>query len=59
MNKRWLHKPLPPADEIDALSRSINVNPQLATLLVQRGIKDFDEAKGFSGLLCRTSMIPT
>ncbi|MEQ9591992.1 MAG: single-stranded-DNA-specific exonuclease RecJ [Cyclobacteriaceae bacterium] len=47
MNKRWLHKPLPPADEIDALSSNINVNPQLATLLVQRGIKDFDEAKKF------------
>lgn len=47
MNRRWLHKPLPPPDQVDALSRSINVNPALATLLVQRGITTFEEARRF------------
>ncbi|MBL7850528.1 MAG: single-stranded-DNA-specific exonuclease RecJ [Cyclobacteriaceae bacterium] len=47
MNKRWLYKATPSEDSIDSLSRSINVNPALATLLIQRGITSFDEARRF------------
>lgn len=47
MNRRWLHKARPPQEQVDALSRSINVNPALATLLLQRGITTFDDARRF------------
>jgi len=47
MLKRWIRKPIPLQDEIDALAKSINVNPYLAAVLVQRGIKNFDEARHF------------
>jgi len=47
MIRRWLHKALPPQAEIESLSKSINVNPSLATLLIQRGIRTFDDAKKF------------
>ena len=43
----WKNKPLPPEEVSKALSKAINVNPFLAALLVQRGIKTFDEAKAF------------
>ncbi len=47
MIKRWERKPLPNQHEIEVLSESINVNPFLATILVQRGITTFDQAKDF------------
>jgi single-stranded-DNA-specific exonuclease len=47
MEKRWIQKPTPDQQVVEALSKSINVNPYLATLLVQRGISNFDEAKHF------------
>lgn len=47
MDKRWIRKPIPPQDVVDALSKSINVNPYLSTILSQRGITTFDEAKLF------------
>ncbi|MCB0487876.1 MAG: single-stranded-DNA-specific exonuclease RecJ [Cyclobacteriaceae bacterium] len=47
MDKRWIRKPIPPQDVVDALSKSINVNPYLSTMLTQRGITTFDEAKLF------------
>lgn len=47
MVKRWIQKPIPPTEKIDALSKSINVNPYLSTLLVQRGIDTFEKAKDF------------
>ena len=47
MDKRWIRKPIPPQDVVDALSKSINVNPYLSTILTQRGITTFDEAKLF------------
>lgn len=47
MGRRWIHKPLPAPETVDALSREINVNPALATLLLQRGIRTFDEARQF------------
>jgi len=47
MQKRWLHKPTPPAEELEALSKAININPYLASVLWQRGIRDFETAKDF------------
>lgn len=47
MERRWIQKPLPSQQTVEALSESINVNPYLATLLVQRGIPNFEEAKYF------------
>ncbi len=47
MEKRWLYKPLPPADRIEQLSRAINVNPYLTTVLLQRGIDDAEKARQY------------
>ncbi len=47
MDKRWVQKKMPPAHQVKALGESINVNPYLATILVQRGILDFDGARNF------------
>lgn len=47
MNKRWIHKQKPPKEQLDQLVKHINVNPILASLLIQRGITDFDSARKF------------
>ena len=47
MQKRWIYKPTPTAENIEALSKSINVSPHLSTILLQRGITDFESAKTF------------
>jgi single-stranded-DNA-specific exonuclease len=47
VNRRWVYKAVPTADQVDALSRSININPTLATLLLQRGIRTYEEAHHF------------
>lgn len=47
MDRRWLYKPLPAKADIDSLAKSINVNPVLATLLLQRGVSSFEEARRF------------
>jgi single-stranded-DNA-specific exonuclease len=47
MKKRWIYKDLPSAEEIDTLSKSINVNRYLTTVLFQRGINTFDLAKQY------------
>jgi single-stranded-DNA-specific exonuclease len=47
MDKRWLLKD-PPADEqITALSKIININSYLASILIQRGVADFETARNF------------
>jgi len=46
-DKRWLYKPTPNADEVTNLCQAININPVLGSILVQRGIRTFDEAKAF------------
>lgn len=43
----WNIKPLPEADQIQALSDAINTNPIVSALLIQRGITNFEEAKTF------------
>jgi single-stranded-DNA-specific exonuclease len=49
--KRWLVKPLPTATNqqipLHAFANQLTVSPFLATLLVQRGVHTFEEAKSF------------
>ena len=47
MEYRWKSHPEPVQSEINNLTKTINVNPYIARLLVQRGIKTFDEAKAY------------
>lgn len=47
MDKRWLFKDLPSQSQIDELSSLINTNPYLSTVLIQRGIADFETARKF------------
>lgn len=47
MDKRWLVKEIPPQDEVEKLSKAINVNFCLSAILIQRGIKEFERAKNF------------
>lgn len=47
MVKKWIFKALPDELSIAQLSKAINVNPSLASLLLQRDIKTFEEAKLF------------
>jgi single-stranded-DNA-specific exonuclease len=47
MNKRWQHKQLPAADDVNALSKIINVNEYLCAVLLQRGVSDYDAARSF------------
>lgn len=47
MEKRWLHKPIPPAEQVSLLGKQLNINPYLTTVLLQRGITDVDSAKKF------------
>lgn len=45
--KRWVAKEIPEKESIEKLSKSLNVNTTFGTLLLQRGIHTFDEAKYF------------
>ncbi|GGH18973.1 single-stranded-DNA-specific exonuclease RecJ [Mucilaginibacter phyllosphaerae] len=47
MTKRWVLKKAADAITVQELADGLNINPVLSTLLVQRGIKSFDEAKYF------------
>ncbi|MCU0416429.1 MAG: single-stranded-DNA-specific exonuclease RecJ [Cytophagaceae bacterium] len=47
MNKRWSILDTPSSELVQALSLALSIEPPLATLLVQRGITSFDEAKAF------------
>ena len=47
MNKRWIIKEKMDAELVASLSKSINVNPILSELLIQRNITNFDDAKAF------------
>ena len=44
---RWTLKPKPNSTTVDILSKALNVDTSIATLLVQRGIETYDEAKTF------------
>ncbi|WP_296623068.1 single-stranded-DNA-specific exonuclease RecJ [Marivirga sp.] len=45
--KKWILSPEPKLDNIDALSHSININPILSKILINRGIKNYSEAKSY------------
>ncbi len=47
IDNKWKETELPSQDEIVALQNEINVNRIIATLLCQRGIKNFEAAKEF------------
>ncbi len=47
MDKKWNIKSQGPEAEVLALSRALGIHKVLANLLVQRGIRSFDEAKTF------------
>ncbi|MBK0371050.1 single-stranded-DNA-specific exonuclease RecJ [Flavobacterium agrisoli] len=44
---RWTLKPKPSADKVKQLAQDLNVEELVATLLVQRGIETFEQAKDF------------
>ncbi len=47
MTNNWTLKPLPDSKIIEDLKNSLGVSSVVATLLAQRGITDFDDAKTF------------
>ena len=47
MNKRWVLKDAADTLIVQELAAQLNINPVLATLLVHRGVKNFEEAKYF------------
>lgn len=47
MEKRWQFKEVPSPDQVDRLAKSINTNPYLTGVLLQRGVTDFDSAKKY------------
>lgn len=47
MEKRWVEQRNGNKKTISRLAQVLNIDPVLATILVQRGIGDFDEAKAF------------
>ncbi len=44
---RWTLKPKPEANKVAVLCKSLNVEPMIASLLIQRGIETFEQAKTF------------
>lgn len=47
MKKRWVYAPTPPAEQVEKLSSELNINKYLTTILLQRGIADFESARYF------------
>lgn len=47
MEKRWRVKEIPSQKKINQLSAHLKIEPVLATLLIQRGIENFDDAQQF------------
>lgn len=47
MSKRWTAKIEPNKDLVEALSKAINLNKVLTSILVQRGISSYEDAKRF------------
>ena len=45
--KRWIYKPTPPKEQINLLVEKLNISTEIASLLAQRQITSFDEAKDF------------
>ena len=47
MQKKWVLKKRGDDNFVNALTTDLKISPILANLLVQRGIKTFEEAKDF------------
>ena len=47
MQNLWTLKPLPDAEIVSCLQESLGVAPIIASLLAQRGINTYEEAKQF------------
>jgi single-stranded-DNA-specific exonuclease len=47
MNKRWIRKTRPNQDILNELGAALNVSTPISSILVQRGISTFDDAKKF------------
>lgn len=47
MQKRWITKPKPEPEVVETLGSQLNLNPNLTSILVQRGVDTFDKAKKF------------
>lgn len=53
--REWrLREPADP-DNVARLAAELGVDPVLATLLINRGVKTFEEARSFSDLRCLRS----
>jgi len=44
---RWILKPSPSSKEVNALAKELTVSNSIASLLVQRGVDNFEQAKAF------------
>ena len=47
MVKKWVYKELPADETVHTLSQQINVNQVIASILVQRSVLDYQQAKDF------------
>ena len=47
MQKKWVYKPSPPDAQVQSLSKALNIDKNLATILIQRGVDNFQTAKDF------------
>lgn len=47
MEKRWVLKPQGNEKDVQHLAKELNIEPVLANLLVQRGVKTFEQSKAF------------
>ncbi|WP_118193874.1 single-stranded-DNA-specific exonuclease RecJ [Albibacterium indicum] len=47
MQKRWVEKPQLYPEQVQNLSKTLNINPVLASLLVKREIHTYEDAKAF------------
>jgi single-stranded-DNA-specific exonuclease RecJ len=47
MNKRWAIREVPAIDETNQLATELNIDPVLSALLIQRGVKTFEQARYF------------
>jgi len=47
MEKRWTYNVIPPTEEVSDFGKKLNINSYLTTVLLQRGVTDFESAKNF------------
>lgn len=47
MQKRWIHKNLPDQNDIERLCKAINISIPMASILLQRGVNDYESARKF------------